>query len=126
MENRGASLVDTADSFLEAASGCCKEEASALLAHKHRRCCCGLIPIVVGCKLFLVFYVLLTAIGLVVSMLSAAVWIAIPLLVASFACYALHKDQPKYLYPFLIISVRLEGCNLSGAQVELAAFRLCS
>lgn len=58
-----------------------------------------------GTKLFLIFYAAITIFGLVFGMVSAMVWIGIPLLVTIFTIYGFWRKKHKYLYPFLIISV---------------------
>uniref|UniRef100_A0AC35U5I0 Transmembrane protein n=1 Tax=Rhabditophanes sp. KR3021 TaxID=114890 RepID=A0AC35U5I0_9BILA len=68
-------------------------------------CCCGSVHVVLGAKLFLVFYIGLTAMGIWYGAKSTIVWTSIPIFVISSSIYGFIKQRHKYIYPFLIISV---------------------
>ncbi|CAD5226180.1 unnamed protein product [Bursaphelenchus xylophilus] len=85
---------------------------------KQYRCCCGQIHVVLGTKLFLVLYVVLTMFGLVFGMVQAMVWTGIPFLVTVMTVYGFCRKKHKYLYPFLIISVvQLIVCLIMGLVI---------
>uniref|UniRef100_A0A0N5BUB0 Inner membrane protein n=1 Tax=Strongyloides papillosus TaxID=174720 RepID=A0A0N5BUB0_STREA len=72
---------------------------------KNYHCCCGNVHVVLGAKLFLVFYIGLTFLGIWYSAKSTAVWTFIPIFVISSSIYGFHKQRHKYIYPFLIVSI---------------------
>uniref|UniRef100_A0A914CNN1 Uncharacterized protein n=1 Tax=Acrobeloides nanus TaxID=290746 RepID=A0A914CNN1_9BILA len=67
--------------------------------------CCYCCHVVFATKLFLILYIIISVCGLMFGVVSAYVWIFIPIMIVSMTIYALCYDKHKYLYPFLIISV---------------------
>uniref|UniRef100_A0A0K0E1X2 Inner membrane protein n=1 Tax=Strongyloides stercoralis TaxID=6248 RepID=A0A0K0E1X2_STRER len=72
---------------------------------KNYYCCCGNVHVVLGAKLFLVFYIGLTFLGIWYGAKSTAVWAFIPIFVISSSIYGFYKQRHKYIYPFLIVSI---------------------
>uniref|UniRef100_A0A915NX19 Transmembrane protein n=1 Tax=Meloidogyne floridensis TaxID=298350 RepID=A0A915NX19_9BILA len=56
-------------------------------------------------RLFLFFYVALSACGVIFGSVATMVWILVPLVVVPLAAYSLSRHSSKCLYPFLVISV---------------------
>ncbi|KAI6175276.1 hypothetical protein M3Y97_00670600 [Aphelenchoides bicaudatus] len=87
---------------------------------KQYRCFCGICHVVLGTKLFLLFYAAITIFGLVFGMVSAMVWTGIPVSIIIFTIYGFVCKQHKYFYPFLIISVvQLIVCLLMSIIVAV-------
>ncbi|KAI6204457.1 hypothetical protein M3Y94_00676500 [Aphelenchoides besseyi] len=89
---------------------------------KQSHCLCGTCHVVLATKIFLLFYSLITILGLCFGMVSAMVWIMIPIGVIFFTVYGFYKQKHKYFYPFLIISVvQLIVCLIMSFIIALFA-----
>uniref|UniRef100_A0A0N5APH5 Expressed conserved protein n=1 Tax=Syphacia muris TaxID=451379 RepID=A0A0N5APH5_9BILA len=68
-------------------------------------CCCGLLHVISGTKMFLLFYIILSVAVLILGIPAAFVWMVLPFIITVLSIYALCTEKHRYLYPFLILSV---------------------
>nr|CAD2183707.1 unnamed protein product [Meloidogyne enterolobii] len=74
-------------------------------SYNSKLCFFGILRIETAARLFLFFYVALSACGVIFGSVATMVWILVPLVVVPLAAYSLSRHSSKCLYPFLVISV---------------------